>query len=60
MLPTAVVYNQTTTIATLNSGATLRPTFPSVTLNTAGSYTIKAKAELGTDTCRPTMKSPAR
>lgn len=46
---TSVVSNQTTTIATLNSGATATATFGSVTLS-AGTYTIRATAELVGDT----------
>src|SRR5204863_3369273 len=43
------VYNQTNSIASIASGVTTTVTFPSTTL-AAGTYTIKAKAELGTDT----------
>ncbi|MEO6596166.1 MAG: cadherin-like beta sandwich domain-containing protein, partial [Planctomycetota bacterium] len=46
---TTELYNQTTTIASLASGATATATFSGTSLS-AGSYTIKAKAELGTDT----------
>jgi hypothetical protein len=42
---TAVVYNQTTTIASINPGQTLTATFPNATL-TAGAYTTMAIAEL--------------
>jgi len=41
----AVVYNQTTTIASMNSGQTVTATFTNATL-TAGSYTTQAIAEL--------------
>lgn len=47
---TSVIYNQTATIASINSGATVTVTFPSTSLPSQGTYTIKAKAELGTDT----------
>lgn len=43
------VYNQTTTIASLNSLATATATFPNATL-AVGNYTIIAIAELATDT----------
>jgi hypothetical protein len=43
------VYNQTTTIGPVASLATVTATFPSATLP-VGSYTIFARAELGTDT----------
>ena len=46
---TTEVYNQATTIATLNSGSTATATFASAMLS-AGTYTIKAKAELVGDT----------
>ena len=38
------------TIASLTSGATATATFPSATISSGGSYTIIAKAELGSDT----------
>lgn len=44
------IYNNTATIATINSLATVNVTFPSTSIATPGTYTIKAKAELGTDT----------
>jgi hypothetical protein len=45
------VYNQTASIASIASGATTTVTFPvSSALSTPGTYTIFAKAELGTDT----------
>ena len=48
---TNVLYNQTAAIASINPAATTTVTFPSVVGGlSAGTYTIKAKAELGTDT----------
>ncbi|HKP54355.1 MAG TPA: C25 family cysteine peptidase [Chloroflexia bacterium] len=41
-----VVYNQTATIASIGSQGTTTVTFPSVTLASAGTYTIQAIAEL--------------
>ncbi|NNT72878.1 hypothetical protein HKT18_11680 [Flavobacterium sp. IMCC34852] len=43
------VYNQTAIVASLSSLATTTVSFPSVTVATAGSYTIYAKAELAGD-----------
>jgi hypothetical protein len=42
----AEVYNQTTTIPTLNATATATATFSSATIAVAGTYTMYAKAEL--------------
>jgi len=47
---TAEVYNQTTTIASLTSGSTSNASFAAANIGVTGTYTIKAKAELGTDT----------
>ncbi len=45
----AVVYNQTTTIPSLNPGQTVTASFPNVTLTPAGTYTTQAFAELPGD-----------
>ncbi|MBK7393685.1 MAG: VCBS repeat-containing protein [Chloracidobacterium sp.] len=47
---TSVLYNQTTTIASLASGATATATFPSTGAIIAGTHSTKAKAELVGDT----------
>lgn len=44
------IYNQTATIASIAPGATVTVTFPSTSIASPGTYTIKARAELGTDT----------
>ncbi|MEP6793992.1 MAG: hypothetical protein ABJB16_06680, partial [Saprospiraceae bacterium] len=43
------IYNQTATIASIASGVTTTVTFPSTSIAIAGTYTIKAKAELAGD-----------
>ncbi|MBC7796544.1 MAG: VCBS repeat-containing protein [Pyrinomonadaceae bacterium] len=45
----SLVYNQTATIPSLASGATVTVTFPSGTISTNGTYTIQAIAELAGD-----------
>jgi len=45
----AVVYNQTATIPSIAQNAAATASFPSTTLATAGTYTIKAIAELAGD-----------
>ncbi|HEX8734050.1 MAG TPA: Calx-beta domain-containing protein [Pyrinomonadaceae bacterium] len=47
---TTEIYNQTALIASMASGATVTVTFPSTSIASPGTYTIKARAELGTDT----------
>ena len=46
---TMVVYNQTTTIPSLNPGQTATASFPTVTLSTPGTYTTQGIAELPGD-----------
>ena len=50
MACSTVIYNNTQVIASIASGATTNVTFASTSIGTAGSYFIRARAELGTDT----------
>lgn len=47
---TTVLYNNTATIPSIGTLTTANVTFPSTSIASPGTYTIKARAELGTDT----------